>query len=154
MKKKITICVLLSVVCITAIALLCAFTTPVFYNTDYNVYCYGVNSSQRINQTFEFHKDGTLKYTYQEGQHNYEETHTFVVVGDKLFIDEINTNNMLTIKNKFSLKQGNYDLNPSGGGVVIYILLLLLNIPATIALCIMFGVWITKKTKSKKSVDM
>lgn len=116
MKKKITIYVLLGVVCVTAIAMLCAFKTPVFYDTEYSVYCHGVDKSQKVNQIITFHKDGTLTYTYWYNQHDYKETHDYTIIGDKLFVDNISQSNMLTIKNKFSLKQGNYDLNPSGGG--------------------------------------
>ena len=143
---------MLGITCITAIIMLCMFTTPVFYNTKYNVSCHGVDNSQKVNQTIEFHKDGTLTYKYWNN-FDYKETYTYTIIGDKLFIGDIAENNMLTINNKFSLEQGDYYLEPAGGGVAIFVTLLLINIPATTTLFIMLGVWIYGKYAKPKTKE-
>lgn len=143
MKKKITIGSLLAIVVITAMALLIGFNTPVFYNTNYeivdNVYYKGYI---RI-------IDGhTIKY-YENETDAEPMVYDCVISGDTLTFRYYT----FKIQSKFKMvltSNNNCVATPCRGGVITYILLLLLNIPATTALCIMFGMWITKKQKYAK----
>lgn len=121
MKKKIATYVLIGVFCLTALVLLCGFSSPIFYDTEYSIHYRGVYSGSSYSRDYQhviFKNDGTLKFSYTRGELEYEETGSYTIVGNVLFIDSINKNNMLTITNKFSLNKGNYYLSPSGGGTL------------------------------------
>jgi len=149
MKKKVVLSVFSGLILITAILLVALFSAPIFYNTKYDV----IDNNRFSVGTVEFEKDGTLNYKYWYNQHDYEETYNYTIIGDKLFIGNIDKNNMVTINNKFSLEQGNYQLTPSGGGVTAFLLLIITNAVAVVVVAgITLSYFIKKHNKNRENV--
>lgn len=144
MKKKITIGVMLGITSLTAIIMLCMFTSPVFYNTDYTIsenggYCGYI----RI-------VDGHTVEYYQN------ETDIEPIVYDCVISGNTLTFRHYTFKihNKFKLvlkSNANCIATPAGGGAALFATLMFFNIPVTTALVIMLCMWINKRYSKPKN---
>lgn len=140
MKKKIITGIMLGITCVTALIMLCTFTTPIFYNTDYSISERGISCGYiRI-------VDGELVEYYENDTDTEPMVYKCVMNGDTLTYGHYT----FKIKNRFKLvlsSNDNCTATPSGGGATLFEILLLINIPATLILAIMLGEWITKKLK-------
>lgn len=109
MKKKITIGIMLGVTCLTALIMLCTFTTPMFYNTDYTISENGVYCGYiRVCDT------DLVKY-YENDTDTEPMVYQGVITGDTLTFGHYT----FKIKSMFKLvlsSNNNCTATPSGGG--------------------------------------
>lgn len=143
MIKKIFLIVSISIVSITALIMIFAFHNDFFYDTDYNLFYDGNKIDEYSNKKIVFHKDGTLTFSYDYYDQHNDKKYNFSYIGGTIkFKEYFSSSNIQTyefyIKNKFSIIGDGCYLSPTGGNCAFFVVLLIVNIPLTSILLIMF----------------